>query len=142
MTQTVQDKIRLDKCRLDKWLWAARFFKTRSLAKQAIEKGQVKVDGQGVKPGRDIAVGAVLQVKQGFDVRTVVVAGLSDQRGPAARAQALYCETEESLRLRTLQAAQRKAENLSAPVFDHRPNKKERRQLLGLFNEHNGASAD
>ncbi len=124
--------------RLDKWLWVARFFKTRSLARQAIEKGQVLVDGQRPKGSREIAAGDVLQVQQGFDRKTVTVLGLAEQRGPASVAQALYREDEESIRLREEKAAQRRAQQLSAPVSDHRPNKRERRQwqaLSDLLNE-------
>lgn len=124
--------------RLDKWLWVARFFKTRSLARQAIEKGQVLVDGQRPKGSREIAAGDVLQVQQGFDRKTVTVLGLAEQRGPASVAQALYREDEESIRLREEKVAQRRAQQLSAPVSDHRPNKRERRQwqaLSDLLNE-------
>lgn len=124
--------------RLDKWLWVARFFKTRSLAKQAIEKGQVLVDGQRPKGSREIAAGDVLQVQQGFDRKTVTVLALAEQRGPASVAQALYSEDEASIRLREEKAAQRRAQQLSAPVSDHRPNKRERRQwqaLSDLLNE-------
>lgn len=128
----------VEKMRLDKWLWAARFFKTRSLAKHAIEKGQVLVAGQRPKASRDIAVGDELQLQQGFDRKTVVIRLLSEQRGPAAVAQTLYDEHQDSIRLREEQAAVRRAQQLSAPLADHRPNKKERRQwqaLSDLWNE-------
>lgn len=135
MSEQGQHAVRM---RLDKWLWVARFFKTRSLARQAIEKGQVLVDGQRPKGSREIAAGDVLQVQQGFDRKTVTVLGLAEQRGPASVAQALYREDEESIRLREEKAAQRRAQQLSAPVSDHRPNKRERRQwqaLSDLLNE-------
>lgn len=135
MSDQSQHAVRM---RLDKWLWVARFFKTRSLAKQAIEKGQVLVDGQRPKGSREIAAGDVLQVQQGFDRKTVTVLALAEQRGPASVAQALYSEDEASIRLREEKAAQRRAQQLSAPVSDHRPNKRERRQwqaLSDLLNE-------
>lgn len=128
----------MNKMRLDKWLWAARFFKTRSLARHAIEKGQVLVGGQRPKASREIAIGDELEVQQGFDRKTVTVLLLSDQRGPASVAQAMYRESDESIQLREQQTAMRRAQRLSAPVVDHRPNKKERRQwqaLSDLLNE-------
>jgi len=116
-----------DKIRLDKWLWAARFFKTRSLAKEAIEGGKVHHDGQRVKVSKDIKVGMELTIKQGFEDKTIVITALSDVRKGAPEAQLLYQETAESLAKRQHLAEQRKAENLAYP--DHRPNKKERRQI-------------
>ena len=113
--------------RIDKWLWAARFFKTRSLAKAAIESGHVHCQGQRIKVSRDVAVGMQLRIRQGFDYKTVDVLAVSDVRGPASVAQLLYCETPESLAERAEQTAQRQAMNLAHP--DHRPNKKERRQI-------------
>ena len=116
-----------DKIRLDKWLWAARFFKTRSLAKEAIEGGKVHHEGQRVKVSKDIKVGMELTIKQGFEDKTIVITALSDVRKGAPEAQLLYQETGESLAKRQHLAEQRKAENLAYP--DHRPNKKERRQI-------------
>jgi ribosome-associated heat shock protein Hsp15 len=113
--------------RIDKWLWAARFFKTRSLAKAAIESGHVHCQGQRIKVSREVAVGMQLRIRQGFDYKTVNVLAISDVRGPAAAAQLLYAETPESLAERAEQTAQRQAMNLAHP--DHRPNKKERRQI-------------
>lgn len=114
--------------RLDKWLWAARFFKTRSLAQQAIEGGKVHCEGQRAKCSKEIQVGARLQVRQGFDEREVIVRGLAEKRGSAALAQQLYEETAESLARRSERAEQRRIE---AAVYDagDRPNKKQRRQL-------------
>ena len=113
--------------RIDKWLWAARFFKTRSLAKAAIEGGQVHCDGQRVKVSRDVAPGMSLRIRQGNEHKTVVVQAVSGARGPASVAQLLYTETEESIAERAHHAEQRKAMNLAHP--DHKPNKKERRQI-------------
>lgn len=113
--------------RIDKWLWAARFYKTRSLAKEAIESGHVHCEGQRVKVSREVMVNMTLTLRQGGDEKTVVVDALSSVRGPAPVAQQLYHETEESLAKRTALSEQRKAQNLAHP--EHKPNKKERRQI-------------
>lgn len=113
--------------RIDKWLWAARFFRTRSLAKAAIEGGQVHIDGQRVKVSRELRPGMVLTVRQGFDHKTVEVLALSEVRGPAPVAQQLYRETEDSVAAREARSEQRQLDNLAHP--DHRPNKKERRAI-------------
>ncbi len=120
----------LDKVRIDKWLWAARFFKTRNLAKQAIEGGKVQCDGQRVKPSKDITTGLTLTIRQGYDDKVVRVNALSDKRRGAPEAQLLYEETPESIAKREERAAQRKAGGLAGQIIsDHRPNKKERRQI-------------
>jgi len=116
-----------EKVRLDKWLWAARFFKTRSLAKEAIEGGKVHHEGQRVKVSKEIKIGMELTIKQGFEDKTITIKALSEVRRGAPEAQLLYEETAESLAKRTHLNEQRKAENLAYP--DHRPNKKERRQI-------------
>lgn len=117
------------KLRLDKWLWAARFFKTRSLAKAAIEGGKVHLDGQRVKVSREISVGDTLQVRQGWDQKTVVIQALSDQRRGAPEAQQLYTETEESREKREAAAAARKAAGGMLDRPAGRPTKKQRRQI-------------
>ena len=117
-----------DKVRIDKWLWAARFFKTRSLAKAAIENGKIHIDGNKSKPSRQIEVGNILTIRQGYDIKTVEVIALSEQRRGAPEAMLLYSETAESIELREKDSAQRKAAN-SAVVSDGRPNKKQRRQI-------------
>ncbi len=119
----------MDKLRLDKWLWAARFFKTRSLAKAAIEGGKVHLAGQRVKVSREIAVGDILQVRQGWDERVIVVLALSDQRRGAAEAQQLYAETDASIAKREAESAARKAAGGMIDRPAHRPNKKQRRQI-------------
>ncbi len=118
-----------DKLRLDKWLWAARFFKTRSLAKAAIEGGKVHLGGDRVKVSREISVGDTLQIRQGWDEKTVVVKALSDQRRGAPEAQALYAETGESLQRREAEAAARKAAGGMIERPASRPTKKQRRQI-------------
>ena len=99
----------MERLRVDKWLWAARFYKTRSIAKTAIEGGKVHLDGQRVKVSREISIGERLTVKQGWDEKEVVVKALSDQRGPAPIAQTLYEETPESIERREREAQARKA---------------------------------
>ena len=119
----------LAKLRLDKWLWAARFFKTRSLAKAAIEGGKVQVAGSRSKVSKEIAVGDELRIRQGWDEKVIIVEALSDQRRGAPEAQLLYSETPESLARRESVAAARKAAGgmLERPMG--RPSKKERRQI-------------
>ena len=123
MSGEVQDKIRLDK-----WLWAARFFKTRALAKEAIEGGKVHCRGERCKPGKEPRVGDEYQIRQGFDERSVVVLELSVVRRSAAQAQLLYGETADSLAKREAAAALRKAGALGVQT-DGRPSKKQRRQI-------------
>jgi ribosome-associated heat shock protein Hsp15 len=116
----------LSKVRLDKWLWAARLFKTRALAKTAIESGKVSIQGQKAKPGKEISMGAELTVRQGWDERTVTVTGLAEQRRSATEAQSLYQESADSIRERERLAEQRKLQ--AASLFAHdKPNKKDRR---------------
>ena len=99
----------MTKLRLDKWLWAARFYKTRSLCKQAIEGGKVYVGGQRAKVSKEIAIGDEIRVKQGYDEKDITVLGLSDQRRGAPEAQALYQETAESIARREAEILARKA---------------------------------
>ena len=121
--------LRAQKLRLDKWLWAARFFKTRSLAKAAIEGGKVHLGGQRVKVSREISVGDTLQIRQGWDEKVITVKALSDQRRGAPEAQALYKETAESLEKREAEAAARKAAGGMIDRPATRPTKKQRRQI-------------
>ena len=117
------------KVRIDKWLWAARFFKTRNLAKQAIEGGKVHVDGQRVKASKEITIGQQLQIRQGWDEKEVAVVALSDQRRGAPEAQQLYQETEESISKREVAAEQRKALRGLNLAPERRPSKKQRRHI-------------
>lgn len=120
-----------DKIRLDKWLWAARFYKTRALAKAAIESGKVHCRGERCKPGKEPRVGDEFVLRTGFDERTVVVKALSLVRRGAPEAQTLYSETDESIARREQAAALRKAGALGMTT-DGRPNKKQRRQIHHL----------
>ena len=117
------------KVRLDKWLWAARFFKSRSLAKAAIDGGKVQLDGQRVKVSREVTVNDILQIRQGWDEKVVMIKQLSDQRRSASLAQILYEETAESLAKREAQALARKAAGGMLDRPERRPTKKQRRQI-------------
>ena len=119
------------KIRIDKWLWAARFFKTRSLAKTAIEGGKVQLAGQKVKVSREVAPGDILRVRQGWDEREVKVIATSEQRRAAPIAQTLYEETEASVERRARAAEARKAAGMLARPAQ-RPGKHERKALERL----------
>jgi len=118
--------------RIDKWLWAARFFKTRSLAARACELGRIEVGGQAVKPARELHVGDLLQVKNESGDFHVEVLLLSEMRGPAAVAQRLYRETEASRELRLKAANERKAMRRLDPFTAAKPSKQDRRKLNRL----------
>lgn len=116
--------------RLDKWLWAARFFKTRALACEAIDKGRVSVNGVTAKASRELRPGDVISLRHGALARTVVLKGLSERRGPASAAQALYEETPESLALRERNEEQRRQRVEPALAIEQgRPTKRDRRRL-------------
>ena len=119
----------LSKMRLDKWLWAARFFKTRSLATQAIEHGRVKLNDEHAKPAREIKPGDRLEIQMTDASWMLVVRGLSVQRGPASVAQRLYEESPESVARRQQQAAERKQTAHPAAAVKGRPTKRARRQI-------------
>lgn len=129
----------MERLRIDKWLWAARFYKTRSLASEEIAKGRVQVDGQDVKPSREIKAGDVVVIRQGPVIRTVTVLGISQQRGPASIAQQLYAETPDSIRERERGAEQRRLASEPALTITHgRPTKRDRRSMEQAWD----ASAD
>jgi ribosome-associated heat shock protein Hsp15 len=118
------------KVRLDKWLWAARFFKTRSLSADEIGKGRVQVNGQAAKASRDVRVGDLIALRQGHVARTVLVTAASEQRGPASVAQTMYAETAESIAAREKQALERRMNTEpSLAIEQGRPTKRDRRQL-------------
>ena len=119
--------------RIDKWLWCARFYKTRAIAVQAIEKGHVQLKQLAAKASKEIKAGDMLTLQQGQDKRTVLVLGIASHRGPAPIAQALYAETPESIAERALQAEQRRlAPEPAHSVKDGRPTKRDRRHLQEL----------
>jgi ribosome-associated heat shock protein Hsp15 len=119
----------VDKLRLDKWLWAARFYKTRSIAKSAIESGKVQIDGRRVKVSKEIARGDMLRLRQGWDERDIEVLALSDQRRGAPEAQQLYRETGESIVRRERSAQARKLAGGMTERPARRPDKRARRQI-------------
>jgi ribosome-associated heat shock protein Hsp15 len=120
----------MDKLRIDKWLWAARFYKTRTLAAEEVARGRVEVNGQEVKPAREVKVGDRVAVRQGPVLREVQVLGLSAMRGPAPVAQKLYEETPESVRVRERAAEQRRlAPEPALSITQGRPTKRGRRDL-------------
>ena len=116
--------------RLDKWLWAARFYKTRALAREMIEGGKVHYNGQRSKPSKVVELNAQLTLRQGNDERTVVIKAITEQRRPATEAAALYEETADSIEKREKVALARKLNALTMPHPDRRPDKKERRDLM------------
>jgi ribosome-associated heat shock protein Hsp15 len=119
----------MDRVRVDKWLWAARFFKTRSLAAQAIESGKVRVEGETVKPAKEVRAGQTLEVRTPGGQFTVLINLVSDHRGNAAAAQLLYEETPESCKAREEEAARRKHFAEPAEAIYARPTKRDRRDL-------------
>lgn len=118
-----------EKVRLDKWLWAARFYKTRAIAKGAIEGGKVHYDGQRCKVSKTVDLGAMITLRQGFDEKIVEVKAISDQRRGAPEAQKLYEETAASIKKRMDDAERRRVMKSSMLIPDHKPNKKERRDM-------------
>ncbi len=118
--------------RLDLWLWAARFYKTRTLAKQAIESGKVEVGGQGAKPSRALRAGEMLQVRRGDDLFQLQVLALSSKRGSAVMAQALYLESEESIVARAAAREKRAMERDGYRAPEHKPDKRARRLIRAL----------
>jgi ribosome-associated heat shock protein Hsp15 len=123
------DKLSQGGLRIDKWLWAARFFKTRSLAAEAVTGGKVEVNSARAKPSRTVRPGDQVSIRRGPYEWTVLVESVSTRRGPAHAAQALYTETEESIRKREATAAQLKLERSPDPEFSGRPSKKDRRAI-------------
>ncbi|GLX78909.1 heat shock protein 15 [Thalassotalea insulae] len=115
--------------RLDKWLWAARFYKTRAIAKQMIDGGKVFYNGQRTKSGKNVVIGDVIKLRQGYEEKEVIVTALADKRRDATFAQTLYQETEQSIASRERNALARKQGVLLNPASETKPDKKQRRQL-------------
>ncbi|MGI9275160.1 MAG: ribosome-associated heat shock protein Hsp15 [Endozoicomonas sp.] len=136
----IADKKSSDKIRLDKWLWAARFYKTRSIAKGAIDGGKVHLNGQRCKPGKEPRVGDEIRLRTGWDEKTVIVRELYDKRQKAELAQQLYEETPESVNAREASAEQRKAMRGATPRPERRPDKKQRRDIMRHKADIGGAS--
>jgi ribosome-associated heat shock protein Hsp15 len=134
-TDTSHDNAEDDRVRFDKWLWAARFYKTRSLCAQAIETGQARVNGERAKPARTMRIGEAVSIRKSGIVCEVVVTALADRRGSATEAARLYCETEASAAAREEARAERRAAELTQPRFPGRPTKRQRRKLEDFLNE-------
>jgi ribosome-associated heat shock protein Hsp15 len=133
----------MDSLRIDKWLWAARFYKTRSLASDEVSKNRVQINEQDAKPSREVKVGNTICIRQGQIEKTVTVKGISAVRGPAPVAQLLYEETPESLAKRTREAEQNRLAREPAHSIEHgRPTKRDRRQSEHAWNDRWSASAD
>ena len=125
----------MERLRIDKWLWAARFYKTRSLASDEIAKGRVQVNEGVAKPSREVKAGDMVVMRQGPVIRTVTVLEISHQRGPASVAQQLYAETPDSIREREQGAEQRRLASEPAQTIEHgRPTKRDRRNIEKAFN--------
>lgn len=118
-----------DSLRIDKWLWTARFYKTRALASEAVNGGHVHLNGQRTRAARTVKAGDVLKISKAGLMYTITVQGLSDRRGPASEARKLYVEHEQSIQARELFQAQRKINALANPRPARRPDKRQRRQL-------------
>ena len=118
----------MEKLRIDKWLWAARFYKTRSLATEEIDKGRVRINDTEVKPAKEVKVGDTVVLRQGPVIRTLVVRGISDKRGGAPVAQLLYAELEASIKLREQLAEQHRLEPANSQEHG-RPTKRDRRSI-------------
>lgn len=132
---TPPDRPNAASLRIDKWLWCARFFKTRSLAAEAVAGGKAHVNGQRVKPSRPVQAGDQLEVRVGFDTLTVDVLDIPARRGPAAEAQRCYLETPESIARRARSREQRQLAAMAAPQTEGRPDKHTRRKLLRFQRE-------
>ena len=122
--------VKMTSVRIDKWLWAARFFKTRALASKACDLGRIHSNGHQAKPAREVRLGDMLQIKNEGGEFEVEVLALSEMRGPAAVAQGLYRETEAGKEARLRLAAERKAMQEFAPLPEHRPTKRDRRRII------------
>ena len=118
--------------RIDRWLWAARFFKTRSLAKAAVEGGKVHLESSRVKPSKEVQVGQQLEIRRGDTFQVVIIETLSEQRGSATVAQTLYTETHESIEQREVRKSVRRMERAGLNIPSSKPDKKNRRALAQL----------
>ena len=122
----------VDKVRLDRWLWAARFFKTRAQAKTAVEAGHVQLNGNRAKSAKDVGPGDEIDIRRGWTTRTVIVTATANQRGNATVAATLFEETSDSIERREAEAARRRMESAGLKIPDTKPNKRDRRALQRL----------
>lgn len=128
-TKNIDSSTLLTSTRLDKWLWAARFYKTRAIAKQMIDGGKVFYNGQRTKSGKAVSIGDAIKIRQGFDEKEIEVIALADKRRDANFAQTLYQETAKSIERREKNSLARKQGILLSPASDTKPDKKQRRKL-------------
>lgn len=131
-TNSEKTKSENSSTRLDKWLWAARFYKTRAIAKQMIDGGKVFYNGQRTKSGKAVAVGDNIKLRQGYEEKEVIITALADKRRGATFAQTLYQETDSSIESREKNTLARKQGVLFSPASDTKPDKKQRRQIRQL----------
>ncbi len=122
----------VDKVRLDRWLWAARFFKTRAQAKTAVEAGHVQLNGNRAKSAKDVGPGDEIDIRRGWTTRTVIVTATANQRGNATVAATLFEETQDSIERRETEVARRRMERAGLKIPDTKPNKRDRRALQRL----------
>ena len=132
LLQSKHASTHVEPVRIDKWLWAARFYKTRALASDAVKSGKVHVDGVKVKPGKTMRAGEKLEIRQGYVTRTIIVRALSGKRGPASQAVMLYQETEESIASRENLRVTRQAQPALRDAGMGRPTKRERRHIISF----------
>lgn len=133
MTKAKQEQtVNSSATRLDKWLWAARFYKTRAIAKQMIDGGKVFYNGQRTKSGKAVSINDRITVRQGYEEKHIIVIALADRRRDATFAQTLYQETDESIKTRENNSLARKQGILLSPASDSKPDKKQRRQIRHL----------
>jgi len=123
------------KCRIDKWLWAARFYKTRALAREAVKGGKVHANNERIKPSRNINIGDTLSISRNELIFVVVVEGINQQRRPAVEAQLLYSETQDSIRQREKVREAMKLASAATNYGDKRPSKKQRRSIVRFKRE-------
>ena len=128
-TESTKGSTRLTSTRLDKCLWAARFYKTRAIAKQIIDGGKVFYNGQRSKSGKAVVIGDIIKIRQGFDEKEVEVIALADKRRDATFAQTLYQESDKSIEVREKNSLARKQGILLSPASENKPDKKQRRKL-------------
>ena len=133
--EAAQDAALESRVRVDKWLWAARFYKTRSLAAQAVEAGQVRLNDERVKPAHAVKIGDAIAVRKRGTVWDVRVTGIADRRGSAQEAALLYRETAESVAIRSEEALRRKAAAKAVQSYAWRPTKRDRRMIEDFLNE-------
>jgi len=136
MTKKQQNNPENNSTRLDKWLWAARFYRTRAIAKQKIDGGKVFYNGQRTKSGKNVAIGDTIKIRQGYEEKEICVIALAQRRQDAAFAQTLYKESAQSLETREKNNLARKQGILLSPASDSKPDKKQRR-LIRQFKERN-----